>query len=101
MRRYHGGETVRVGFYWNKTTWSIVPIDRGGGVLPGESNARYLRLPFLLVILLAPLLGAAYVIFLPFIAIAMVLGLGATKLVMVGARAMKGLLARAEEAEVR
>jgi hypothetical protein len=79
MFRYQGGEKVGGGFYVNRRTWAIAVINREG-VLEGDATDRYARIPTLAALVLAPLAGAAFAMFLPFIGIAMVLDLGARKL---------------------
>lgn len=68
---YHGGDQVRFGFYWNMAEWEVQIVPKEGGVLKGAAAARYMRMPLLLLLIIAPLMGAAYAIFLPFIGIAM------------------------------
>jgi len=72
MSKYHGGRTAKSGFYWNTRTWAITMTERQGGVLPGDGQDRYTRIPVVAMLLVAPFMGAAYVLFLPFIGIAMV-----------------------------
>jgi hypothetical protein len=74
MLRHHGGEQVRAGFYFNLDSWEVRTVSGpAGGVLDGTAQVRYLRIPALLLLLFAPLMGAAFAIFLPFIGIALVL----------------------------
>jgi len=73
MFRHTGGETTRHGFYWNARTWAITVVERQGGELPGDARDRYARIPVLAMLVVAPFMGAAYVMFLPFIGFAMVL----------------------------
>lgn len=80
MFRHTGGQTVRHGFYWNAAKWEIALIDRQGGLLPGEAHERYARVPVLAMLLVAPIMGALYVFFLPFIGVAMVLDYVARRL---------------------
>jgi hypothetical protein len=79
MFRYLGGEKVGGGFYVNRRTWEITVVNREG-VLAGGLEDRYARIPALVALILAPLAGAAFAMFLPFVGIAMVLDLGARKL---------------------
>jgi hypothetical protein len=73
MLRHRGGERVKAGFYLNAETWEVNTLSgRAGGVLPGAAADRYLRIPTLGVLVFAPLMGALYAIFLPFIGLAMV-----------------------------
>jgi len=91
MVKYNGGHTAKSGFYWNTRTWAITMLERQGGVLPGGAEDRYVRIPVLAMLIVAPFMGAAYVMFLPFIGIAMVADFVARRLgrgVMTGALAM-------------
>lgn len=73
MFRYTGGQTVRQGFYWNAAKWDVTLIERQGGELPGGTGERFARVPVVAMLLVAPIMGALYVVFLPFIGVAMVL----------------------------
>jgi hypothetical protein len=57
------------GLYLNRTTWEILPLD-GKSSLP---DGPWIRLPTFLALLLAPILGATLVLFLPFAGIALFL----------------------------
>jgi len=98
MARYRGSDWVKVGFYWNPSRWEIIPIPKGGGLLPGADDLRYVRLPLPLVMLLGPLMGGVYVVFLPFIGFGMVLGFAWKKLLPAARRALGSLLAKPEVA---
>lgn len=65
MKRYCGGDTVTGGLYLKLSSWEFHTVRRERGVLPGENTTRYLRVPVLAVMVVAPFLGLAYVIFLP------------------------------------
>lgn len=73
MLKFNGGDVVKAGFYWNLAEWDATVVPREGGPLPGEADAKYVRLPLLVVLPLAPMMGAVYAFFLPFIGIAMVI----------------------------
>ncbi len=73
MTKRIGGTTAQAGFYWNLGKWEMQML-RLAGPLPGGADDRYLKLPTLALLLLAPMMGAFYIIFLPFIGFAMVLG---------------------------
>lgn len=79
MKRYHGEEVVKRGIYLSLKRSDLVTIENERGLLPGESNDSYVRIPPLVMIVLGPLMGLIYVIFLPFISFAMVVGLMANK----------------------
>lgn len=76
---HHGGATVKSGFYWNLNRWEIVTVPKEGGVLPGSQEHRYARLPILLLLAFAPVMGGLYVIFLPLIGFVMVLSFAGRK----------------------
>lgn len=71
MTTYTGTQNVEPGLYLNLKKFSVKSIDEAGP-LPGTENDTYYRAPMLLVLATAPLLGLAFVIFLPFIGFAMV-----------------------------
>jgi len=73
MARCPGGTQVRGGYYWNPRTWTVVPVARDGGALPGGAGDRWMRMPLLAVIFLLPVLGGLFVVFLPFIGFALFL----------------------------
>jgi len=70
MLTYRGGTKAKGGLYWKAAEWELVTMD-GEGMLPGEAECKYLRVPVLLFLPAALVLGAAYVVFLPFIGFAM------------------------------
>jgi hypothetical protein len=80
MARHHGGDKVTGGFYLNLISWEITTISgREGGRLDGDAAVVYRRIPVIAMLLIAPLLGAAFAIFLPFIGIALVIGYAAQR----------------------
>jgi hypothetical protein len=74
MARQKGNTLVRHGFYWNLQKWEMTMIPRHGGVLPGTAAEGYFRIPTPMFLVLAPLMGLLYVVFLPVIGFALVLG---------------------------
>jgi hypothetical protein len=68
-----GGTRVKAGFYWRRSQWEIVPLSGAGGVLPGGPEETYHRIPVLVMLAVAPIMGALFVVFLPFIGFAMML----------------------------
>jgi len=71
MLTYNGGTKAKGGLYWNIQEWELVTMEGEGGVLPGEAQCKYLKVPLLLFLPLALVFGAGYVIFLPLIGFAM------------------------------
>jgi hypothetical protein len=66
-----GGTAAKTGFYWNLRKWEMTMVPKQGGILPGDATERYLKVPVLALLVVAPLMGAAYAMFLPFIGFAM------------------------------
>jgi hypothetical protein len=73
MAIIHGGETVKGGFYWNAAKWDATFVEGERGVLPGGQGDVFRRIPVVLALLSAPLMGALFVMFLPFVGIALLL----------------------------
>ena len=71
MTKYNGGDTVKAGFYWNRGAWGVELIPAAGGTLPGAAETRYLRVPWPILLVIAPVMGCAFAMFLPFIGIEM------------------------------
>lgn len=66
------GTLVKGGFYFNRDKMDLIAVSGKEGMLPGADGQRYLRVPVLAVLLLAPLLGGLFVMFMPFIGFALV-----------------------------
>jgi hypothetical protein len=67
MTRYSGGSKVKGGYYWHTRSWHVEVVPGEGGTLPGESTARYAKVPFPVLFLLVPLMGLLFLMFLPFL----------------------------------
>ena len=67
MTRRVGGTMVKNGYYWNTRSWSVVDVPREGGVLPGTAETRYLAVPWPLLLVILPVMGGLFVVFLPLI----------------------------------
>jgi hypothetical protein len=75
MFKHKGGDTVKGGFYWNQANWHLENVEGKAGNLPGDENTRYTKVPTLLLFVLAPLMGGLFVVFLPFIGFALLVGM--------------------------
>jgi hypothetical protein len=65
VTKHEAGEFVPGGIYWSKKGWDLTIISEEGGYLPDENGSRvFYRLPLLAVILLSPIAGMAFVLFL-------------------------------------
>ena len=69
-----GGTKANYGFYWSAKAWDMAMVPAEGGLLPGGSDRHYVRIPTFLFLLMAPVMGALYVVFLPFAGFALVAG---------------------------
>jgi hypothetical protein len=63
---FSGNQAVQGGYYFNAIRWSIEPVAEEGGRLPGGPGT-WRRVPTAAALLAAPLLGLAFLIFLPLI----------------------------------
>lgn len=68
MLKYSGGERVGKGTYWNLSSGRRTDVPNED-ILPGDKKSTFLRVPSGLMLILGPILGLLYVIFLPFVAI--------------------------------
>lgn len=82
-----GGETVGKGNYWNISNGERVHMNVEG-TLPGDEKTSYYKLPPVVMLLSAPILGLLYAVFLPFIGIAMLIVVAGKRL-FGGAGALK------------
>ncbi|UCF66974.1 MAG: hypothetical protein JSV80_14485 [Acidobacteriota bacterium] len=78
MTRIRGNQIVDPGVYFNLRHFSFRSMEEEGR-LPGDENDVYHRVPALALLVVGPVLGLVYVMFLPFIGIAMVSWLLARK----------------------
>lgn len=75
-----GGSEAKTGLYLSRRHLSFHSLEDGER-LPGDGTEEYLAVPWFALLIAGPLLGLAYVVFLPFLGIATVLWLLASKLV--------------------
>jgi hypothetical protein len=71
MARHVGGTKVEGGYYWNPRSWEVEVVPSEGGKLKGAADARYVKVPFPLLFVIVPLLGALFLMFLPLIGFAL------------------------------
>jgi hypothetical protein len=70
MAKYTGGMQVAGGYYWNPRSWSVEVIPEQGGKLPGVASAGFVKIPFLALFVVVPLMGAGFLMSLPLIGFA-------------------------------
>ena len=63
---YESGTAVLNGYYLNPSSWSVTPVANDGDRLP-SGHGRWMRVPTAAALALVPVLGAAFLIFLPLI----------------------------------
>jgi hypothetical protein len=88
----NGGTQVKGGFYFNLRGLRIVAVSGKTGLLTGEPSERFMRIPAVAVLLLAPVLGGMFVVFLPIIGFVLV-GQYLARLAGMGARRLVGSVA--------
>ena len=69
MTTFTGTQEVERGLYLNLKRFSMTVLERRG-TLPGTEHDTYRRVPVLLMLAVAPVVGLVYVIFLPFVGFA-------------------------------
>ena len=74
----NGGSKVSKGTYWNISNGERIHLDKEG-ILPGDSSESYLRFHPAFLLVVGPLMGLVYAIFLPLIAILMVIWVAGEK----------------------
>jgi hypothetical protein len=71
MLTYKGGHKVGKGTYWDVRSGQRIDV-AGESILPGGEDSQYLKLPVGVMLLSGPFVGLLYVVFLPFVGIAMI-----------------------------
>jgi hypothetical protein len=71
MTKRIGGTSAKSGFYWNLGEWEMTMIPKQGGLLPGDAGDKYLKVPVVALLVLAPVMGAGYALFLPCVGFAL------------------------------
>ena len=71
MKTFNGNTQVKSGYYFSTSTLAVEVIGEEGGRLPGGASTRYYSVPFPLLFLILPVVGLAFLMFLPFIGFAL------------------------------
>ena len=77
MTTYRGNQKVKSGYYFSTSTLGVEVISEDGGTPPGGPSAKYHSVPFPALFVIAPVVGLAFLIFLPligFVLLAVALG---------------------------
>ena len=67
MTKLNAGTPVKRGYYFSMKNWSVNPIEKDGTVLHGEAGEQFIPVPLPVAVMLAPVLGAVFLMFMPFI----------------------------------
>ena len=67
MASFPGGTAVKRGYYIDGRQFEFATVERDGNALPGGPDRRWLHLPVIAVVAVAPALGGLFVISLPFL----------------------------------
>ena len=68
MAHYTNGQQVGGGYYFNSKRWEVETIPEEGGALKGGA---YVKVPFPLLFVIVPTLGATFLMFMPVIGFAL------------------------------
>ncbi len=71
MAKYTGGMQVGSGYYWNASNWEV-EVFAEAGKLKAAAGTRYVKVPFPVLFVIVPTLGALFLMFLPMIGFALV-----------------------------
>jgi hypothetical protein len=71
MAKYTNGMQVGGGYYWNASNWAVEVVPNEGGRLQGGEGAKYVKVPFPVLFVIVPLLGALFLMFMPMIGFAL------------------------------
>jgi hypothetical protein len=74
---FKSGSAVKSGYYFNARRWHVQPVEKDGERLP-EGNGEWMKVATPVALLLVPILGAAFLMFLPLIGFALALQAAAT-----------------------
>jgi hypothetical protein len=67
MTRFNAGERAKAGYYFSAKSWEVHPVPADGERLPGEAGQHWYAIPTAAALVLTPLLGLTFLMFLPFI----------------------------------
>ncbi len=71
MTTYSAGTRVMRGYYFSAKSWTLENVASDGQMLPGTADEKYVAIPVLAALVVAPLMGAMFLMFLPFVGFAL------------------------------
>ncbi len=98
MKKMTGGQLTRGGVYISLRSGEFITVPQEGGELPGAASITYVRTPAAIAAILGPIVGLAYVIFLPLVGLVTLAWLAGRE-VKRGVRAMQAKTAELTGAE--
>jgi hypothetical protein len=91
MKRYWGKQKVPPGVYVRPRQLSFRSLMHEG-YLPGSEQEEYRRVPALALLLAGPIVGGVFVVFLPLIGLALLIGIAIGRIVELGAHAGEAVI---------
>jgi len=67
MTKLSAGSAAKAGYYFNMKSWEVHPVPADGERLPGEAGQQWIAVPTVVALVLTPILGLTFLMFLPFI----------------------------------
>lgn len=67
MTKLNAGTPVKSGHYFSLKSWTILPVEHDGELLPGAAGEQWVPMPLAVAVAAAPVLGAGFLMFMPFI----------------------------------
>jgi HAMP domain-containing protein len=67
MTKLNAGSAAKAGYYFNMRSWEVHPVPADGERLPGEAGQVWVAIPTAAALVLTPVLGLTFLMFLPFI----------------------------------
>jgi hypothetical protein len=86
-----GKQEAEAGTYWDTSSGERITMQEQG-MLPGDESTSYIKASSTVMLLMGPVLGLAFAVFLPFIGIAMTLSFLGKKAVNAGKRAVQEMI---------
>ena len=71
-KTYESGAAVKSGYYLNLARWHVEPVEHDGARLPAGPG-KWIAVPTAAALALVPIMGATFLVFLPFIGFALTL----------------------------
>jgi hypothetical protein len=91
MLIWKGKQEAGTGTYWDTSSGDRITI-QGQGILPGDESTRYIKASSTTMLLMGPVLGLMFAIFLPFIGIVMTLSFVGKKVVNAGKKTVQDMI---------